>query len=118
MAVAPAPTALPSRDKGHRFGPIVATGLFRADLGDCVGTAEQRPVQSEDGDEVPVAGAGCGRAVRASPAAAVDRSSRRRPKRSASPATGSPPNEAIRLTAKRTPRTVPDSPAWSAIVAP
>ena len=54
----------------------------------------------------------------ASPAPAVTSSSIRRPKRSARPVTGSAPSDASRMMASPTPRSVPDSPAWSAKVAP
>src|ERR1700730_6659508 len=54
----------------------------------------------------------------ASPAPTVPSSSIRRPKRSARPVTGSAPSDASRMMASPTPRSVPDSPAWSAKVAP
>src|SRR5580704_14174692 len=54
----------------------------------------------------------------ASPAPTVTSSNLRRPKRSARPVTGSAPSDARRMMASPIPRSVPDSPAWTARVAP
>src|SRR5580693_1806120 len=54
----------------------------------------------------------------ASPAPTVPSSNLRRPKRSARPVMGSAPSDARRMMASPTPRSVPDSPAWSAMLVP